>query len=363
MMKLFIFLSILGSLLTIDLSSINQIEARDSWTQNGVVCTEKVAKIGSGARWAEVYAKMDPMGLTVPGGRVDSVGVGGFLLGGGLSIFAHTTGFACNYVLQYEVVLGNGTIVLADSLQNSDLCLALKGGHNNLGVVSSFTMKTIPITNGIWGGITISDPSYVDQAYEALYHFGEVAGREGLTTDIAGAAALLYFNTPSTQTKFISNFIASSTGAIAPAILSDFTAIPLLSNTFRKTTLGDLITELSGLWVNGHRQLLGVVTFKNNVEIMKQAQQIFETVFAPFANIKGFQQIFIVQPLHRAILAASEKMGGNILGLGAKDGDTVWFAIDLSWDDTSFDKAINTAAKKFFADVNQAAKRLNVYHP
>lgn len=112
---------------TIDLNPINQIEVRGTWTQNGVVVTEKVAKIGSGARWGEVYAKMDPMGLTVPGGRVDSVGVGGFLLGGGLSIFAHTTGFACNYVLQYEVVLGNGTVVQADSVQNSDLWLALKG--------------------------------------------------------------------------------------------------------------------------------------------------------------------------------------------------------------------------------------------
>ncbi|PVH79582.1 FAD-binding domain-containing protein [Cadophora sp. DSE1049] len=331
---------------TIDMNSINQIEVLDSWTQKGVVRHEKVAKIGSGARWAEVYAKMDPLGLTVPGGRVDSVGVGGFLLGGGLSIFAHTTGFACNYVLQYEVVLGNGTV-----------------GHNNLGAVSSFTMKTIPIPNGIWGGIAISDASYVNQAYEALYNFGDIAGRDGLTTDIAGATSLLYFNAPSTETKFISNFITSSTGVIAPSILSNFTAIPQLSNTFRKTTLGDIITEVSGSWVNGHRQLLGEVTFKNNVQIMKEAQRIFEEGFAPFANVKGFQQIFIVQPLHRAILAANEKMGGNILGLGAKDGNTVWFAIILSWDDTSSDKAINAAAKKFFADVNQTAKRLGVYHP
>ncbi|KAK0117831.1 hypothetical protein ONS95_012155 [Cadophora gregata] len=348
---------------TIDLTSLNQIEVLDSWTENGVVLTEKVAKIGPGARWAEVYAKMDPLGLTVPGGRVDSVGVGGFLLGGGLSIFAHTTGFACNYVLQYEVVLGNGTVVLADSVRNSDLWLALKGGHNNLGVVSSFTMKTISIPNGIWGGIAISDPGYIDQGFEALYNFGEVAGRDGLTTDISGAASLLYFNNPLTQAKFISNFLTSSTGSISPPILSNFTSIPQLSKTFRKTSLGDIITEVSGSWVNGHRQIIGEVTFKNNVQIMKEAQQIFEAAFEPFAQVKGFQQIFLVQPLHRAILAASEKMGGNILGLGAKDGNIVWFAIDLSWDDTKFDNAINNAAKKFFADVSQAAKRLGVYHP
>ncbi|KAG4429966.1 hypothetical protein IFR05_014554 [Cadophora sp. M221] len=352
---------------TVDLSSINQVQVLDSWTQNGVVRTEKVAKLGPGARWRDVYAALDPLALTVPGGRVDTVGVGGYLVGGGLSFFAHTVGFACNSVVQYEVVLGNGTVVLADSSQNSDLWLALKGGHNNLGVVSSFTMKTIAIPNGIWAGNAVSAPGYINQIYDALYHFGETAGRDGLTTDISGSTSIFYFNSPSRNTVFISNFLASTTGVAFPAILSNFTTIPQITNTFRKATLGEFVFELggsdSGAFIAGHRQILGEITFMNNIEMMKKSQQIFESTFAPFAQVKGFTQVFILQPLHRAILAANEKMGGNILGLGDKDGNTIWYAILLTWDDTDFDKAINDACKKFFADVTVAAKRLGVYHP
>lgn len=44
-----------------------------------------------------------------------------------MNVFAHVAGFACDNVLQYKAVLGNGTVLLADSKQNADLWLALKG--------------------------------------------------------------------------------------------------------------------------------------------------------------------------------------------------------------------------------------------
>ena len=47
-------------------------------TQGG----EKVAKLGPGARWGDVYRALQAYNLTVPGGVMDSIGVGGFLLGG-----------------------------------------------------------------------------------------------------------------------------------------------------------------------------------------------------------------------------------------------------------------------------------------
>lgn len=41
--------------------------------------------VGPGNRWVEVYTALEPLGLTVIGGRSASVGVGGFLQGGKLS--------------------------------------------------------------------------------------------------------------------------------------------------------------------------------------------------------------------------------------------------------------------------------------
>jgi len=48
-------------------------------------------------------------------------------------------------VLSYDVVLGNGTQVVANSTSNPDLFWALKGGGNNFGIVTKFTIKALPI--------------------------------------------------------------------------------------------------------------------------------------------------------------------------------------------------------------------------
>lgn len=41
-----------------------------------------VASVGPGARWGHVYAFLDQYGVTVIGGRIPQVGVGGLILGG-----------------------------------------------------------------------------------------------------------------------------------------------------------------------------------------------------------------------------------------------------------------------------------------
>jgi FAD/FMN-containing dehydrogenase len=59
--------------ITIDLKYLNWIELSED---------QKAISIGPGNRWGDVYEKLEPQGLTVVGGRVSNVGVGGFMLGG-----------------------------------------------------------------------------------------------------------------------------------------------------------------------------------------------------------------------------------------------------------------------------------------
>jgi FAD/FMN-containing dehydrogenase len=59
--------------ITIDLKKINQIEiAKD----------KKTVRIGGGSVWGDVYKTLEGKDLTVIGGRVSDVGVGGLILGG-----------------------------------------------------------------------------------------------------------------------------------------------------------------------------------------------------------------------------------------------------------------------------------------
>ncbi len=59
--------------ITLDLSRLNTVSLAPD---------RSYVDIGTGARWLDVYQMLDPVNLTVAGGRAGSVGVGGYLLGG-----------------------------------------------------------------------------------------------------------------------------------------------------------------------------------------------------------------------------------------------------------------------------------------
>lgn len=75
----------------------------------------KLAHVGPGAKWKDVYAELDNHGRVVVGAREAEVGVGGFLLGGGNTYYTPRYGFACDNIDAYEVVLTDGRIVTAEA--------------------------------------------------------------------------------------------------------------------------------------------------------------------------------------------------------------------------------------------------------
>jgi len=67
-----------------------------------------IASIQPGSRWGGVYSTLDPKGVTVAGGRAATVGVSGFITGGGNSFYSAQKGFSCDTVTNFEVVLASG---------------------------------------------------------------------------------------------------------------------------------------------------------------------------------------------------------------------------------------------------------------
>jgi FAD/FMN-containing dehydrogenase len=166
--------------ITIDMRGLTGIEVSED---------QNVARIAAGEHWAGVYEKLHSLGLGVSGGRAAKVGVGGFILGGllsrrlhravfvtdwrnagGLSLFSTRRGFVCDSVVNFEVVLASGDIVNANSTENKDLWLALRGGGNNFGIVTRFDMSVFP-QGEMWGGSIIYDISSSPQLFQALYNF------------------------------------------------------------------------------------------------------------------------------------------------------------------------------------------------
>ncbi|ESK82230.1 putative fad dependent oxidoreductase [Moniliophthora roreri MCA 2997] len=137
---------------------------------NGVEYDESssTVKIGAGQIWSDVYTLLAPSGVSVVGGRVPGVGVGGLALGGGYSFHTDQRGLTIDNIVSHDLVLPNGTFVQVTNETDSDLFFALKGGFNNFGVVTSFTVKAYPQTD-VWIAIVsypMNASSAVHQAIE-----------------------------------------------------------------------------------------------------------------------------------------------------------------------------------------------------
>lgn len=125
----------------------------DLRAMNGTVLNEDktVLSLGPGGIWSEVYPQLEPYNLTVMGGRVPGIGVGGLATGGGIHFSARQNGWVCDNIYTYQVVLANGTIIEATASSRRDLWLALKGGSNNFGIVTRIDVPTWPL-DMMWGG-------------------------------------------------------------------------------------------------------------------------------------------------------------------------------------------------------------------
>jgi FAD/FMN-containing dehydrogenase len=67
----------------------------------------------------------------------------------GYSYLTNQHGLTLDNVVEYELVLPTGLIVNVNAKNHPDLFFGLRGGFNNLGVVTRFTMKTYP-SSQIW---------------------------------------------------------------------------------------------------------------------------------------------------------------------------------------------------------------------
>lgn len=130
--------------------------------------------VGVGATWGSVYAHLDALNLSVSGGRAAGVGVGGLTLGGGISYFGPRFGWTCDTVTNFRVVLANGTLVNANEDENADLMWALRGGTNNLGIVTDVELLTFP-QGEFWGGQVVRSIETIGEQIHALATFNDPA--------------------------------------------------------------------------------------------------------------------------------------------------------------------------------------------
>ena len=104
-----------------------------------------VLQVEAGAIFGPLYSHLNGTGWLLAGGGCSTVGVAGFVLGGGLSFLSRAYGLASDNLLSLELVTADGrgpfTVSATDPAQ-AELFWALRGGGGgNFGVVTQLTMQ------------------------------------------------------------------------------------------------------------------------------------------------------------------------------------------------------------------------------
>jgi hypothetical protein len=104
----------------------------------------RVARLPAGTRWGRVADVAGAHGLAAPHGTSADVGVVGYLLRGGLSVYGRSVGLAVNSVRAVELVTADGELRRTDVTTDPELFWALRGGGGGFGVVTAVEVELFP---------------------------------------------------------------------------------------------------------------------------------------------------------------------------------------------------------------------------
>ncbi|KAH8600975.1 hypothetical protein B0O99DRAFT_681832 [Bisporella sp. PMI_857] len=243
-----------------------------------------IVDVGPGNRLDSISAKLQGTGWTFVGGRIGNTGVGGLVLGGGLSYMSAQYGWAASSVLEYELVLANGTVIYPSATTHPDLFKSLKGGGNNFGIVTNYKLQAHP-QGDVWGGnvVYLRTPDIDSHLLAAVRDFVEyneddkaavIVTAERSTVDLIDAWILfLFYDGP----------------VVPPGIFETFTNAGLLQtpllNTFRRRTYADLMAFSNWVVIKG--SVVDIATETIPLPSTANAVEVMEGLHAHWRNVSG----------------------------------------------------------------------------
>ncbi|KAH6605697.1 oxidoreductase [Trichoderma cornu-damae] len=330
---------------TIDLGRLNTIDVSEDRT---------TVSIGPGAKWGEVYGKLDGLGLSVAGGRASSVGVGGLTTGGGISYFSPRYGWTCDNVSNFQVVLADGSVVNANEKENADLHIALRGGTNNFGIVTRFDFVAFE-QGQIWGGSLFHSLETIDDSLGAFHDFASSEGYDEY------ASLITSFSFAAGRGAGVVNSVEYTKPVEKPPVFEPFLKIPSAMNTMRLASMADIAKEQGSFSPNGMRQFVLQTTHGSNLEVLKTAFSRWKqslSVIEDVANIIWSISLEPLPPIYYKRAATA-----NSLGLADRSKPLVITLLTAMWTDEADDPKVEKEARKIFAEIEAKAKELGEYDP
>lgn len=289
-----------------------------------------IVQAGPGNRLDDMAKQLDGTGWTFVGGRIGNTGIGGLILGGGLSYMSTQYGWSASSVIEYEVVLADGRIVTASEDENNDLFKALKGGGNNFGVVTTYTLQTYR-QGDVWGGnLAFLRTSATDKKLLAAvrdfteYNTDEkaaviVTAERGNVDLVDSWILFLFYDGPDPPADTFKNF----------------TDVGPVLNTCKTQTYNKLIGGSNWVIVPASTVLMGTETIPipakaNSSAVFDSLHSFWREVSTTTLLVPGIVASIAYQPFQKAIAKAARARGYDLID-AEEDADKLIIEINYSF--------------------------------
>lgn len=259
--------------LLIDLSALDEIV---------VDVDGRSAQVQPAARGSVLNEELASVGLVFPTGHCPSVGVGGYLLGGGYGWNSRKVGPAAMSITALDVVLADGTLVHADDESHPDLMWAARGaGPGFFAIVVRYYLRVHRAYDQILRSSMVFPEEMRDEVLAWSY---DVLPETSLSLEIAGKTQYVPdLDRPATMLVGV-GFCADET---PDEIFGAFESAPFRDKAVREvtrapSTLASLYAASEVFMPRGPRYAVdGVWTSASASEILEAGREIFETVPTP----------------------------------------------------------------------------------
>ncbi|KAI6012493.1 hypothetical protein F5J12DRAFT_971150 [Pisolithus orientalis] len=248
----------------------------------------QTATIGAGLTWDTVYAALDPLGVNVVGARGPGVGVAGLSLGGGYSYLTNQYGLTVDTVQAYELVMPNGTVKNVTA-QDQDLFFGLRGGFNNFGIVTRFTLQTFS-QGQVWGGFITYSADNIGLLNQAIVDFASK------TTDPKASLMITYDYFLSRNSLGPSALVFYDAPTPPSGVFDEFLAIPSLVKNVSTMSFPALIKTSMANATYGSRAIFNTISVLNySVPFLNAV--VNETTFWGASSTLGAEFVsYVVEP-------------------------------------------------------------------
>lgn len=343
--------------IVLDMSRLNHVE---------IAADERTVVVGAGARWGSVYQKLLERNLGVVGGRSMTVGVGGFITGGGISAHSGRYGFVAETVIRFQVVLASGEIVTASKTERPDLWKALGGGGNNFGIVTEFTLPVFAATD-VWSRLIVAPAFERRNIVTALHEWMKThgAGSVDASRDVDAASPITCQTNMDGVPFGIDSCILTHTkptkddnGWPETFRKSKFASLWRLWSQNNSGPLTKLCQNLDDTLPPGNRHVFACVSVCNDEDTLHAAYEINARAVARIkkkARIPGLMWNFIMQ-------AVPPARSSTVMGLDARTEQLAIIQYSTSWKRSEDDDVVESETRRALDEIKAMAEERGTSH-